>query len=182
LLRRSILTEKLARRGQHVAREYSVDVFELARVADVMDRNPPVAPASLSIAALSARIARGHPLLAGRQGTVLLDDAGQLAGIITRGDIIRILQSGAAATTSALEAAGTEVAVVYPDETLREAIARMLARDVGRLPVVERSNPRHVIGYLGRADILAARLRLHDEEQKRETGPLLSPARPAQER
>ena len=36
-LRRSILTEKLARRGQHIAREYSVDLFELMRVGEVMD-------------------------------------------------------------------------------------------------------------------------------------------------
>ena len=42
LLRRSILTEKLARRGQHITREYSVDLFEFIRVGEVMDRTPPV--------------------------------------------------------------------------------------------------------------------------------------------
>src|ERR1041384_7526034 len=47
LLRRSILTEKLARRGQHIAREYSVDLFELMRVGDVMDMTPPVAPSTM---------------------------------------------------------------------------------------------------------------------------------------
>ena len=61
LLRRSILTEKLARRGQHVTREYSVDVFELARVADVMFRHPPTIPATTTVAELSDRIARGDP-------------------------------------------------------------------------------------------------------------------------
>ena len=44
LLRRSILTEKLARRGQHIAREYSVDVFERLRVGDVMDPHPKAGP------------------------------------------------------------------------------------------------------------------------------------------
>ena len=38
LLRRSILTEKIARRGHHMAREYSVDPFEVHRVGEVMDR------------------------------------------------------------------------------------------------------------------------------------------------
>src|SRR5215472_525897 len=42
LMRRSILTEKLARRGQHITREYSVDLFELMRVNEVMDTAPPV--------------------------------------------------------------------------------------------------------------------------------------------
>lgn len=174
LMRRSILTEKLARRGQHVAREYSVDIFELARVADVMDRNPPLASASTTVAELSERIARGDQTLSGRQGTILVDEAGRLAGIITRGDILPILQNGEGPSTTAIEAASTDVVVTYPDETLRDAIAKMLARNIGRLPVVDRSDPGWVIGYLGRADILAARVRLHDEEERREQGPLFA--------
>jgi CBS domain-containing protein len=64
--------------------------------------------------------------------------------------------------------------VAFPDETLQDVIARMLQRDVGRLPVVSREDPKKVTGYLGRADILAARLRQHEEEEVREKGPLLS--------
>ena len=45
LLRRSILTEKIARRGHHITREYSVDLFTLLRVGEVMDKNPPTIPA-----------------------------------------------------------------------------------------------------------------------------------------
>jgi len=177
LLRRSILTEKLARRGQHIAREYSVDIFELARVGDVMDRTPPVAPADISVAALSDRLAGDDPALARRQGTILLDSAGRLAGIITRGDVMRVLQAGSAATTPAIEAARTDVVVTWPEETLRDALTRMLARDVGRLPVVEGPASAKVVGYLGRADILRARVRLHQEEQLREPGPFPFSAR-----
>ncbi|MDB6128417.1 MAG: Chloride channel core [Verrucomicrobia bacterium] len=171
LLRRSILTEKLARRGQHIAREYSVDVFELARVIDVMDANPPIVRASMTVAALSDRIGAGDPQLSVRQGTIVVDDADRLVGVITRGDIMRILQEGTAAKTTLREIAGADVAVAFPDETLHEAIAKMLKRNVGRLPVVERADPGKVIGYLGRADILAARTRLHEEEELREKGP-----------
>ena len=177
LLRRSILTEKLARRGQHIAREYSVDIFELARVADVMDRTPPTIPATLTVAALADRIAEGDPVLSRRQGAIVLDDGGKLAGVITRADIMRCLQEKAAATTTVLEAAGTDLAVTYPDETLQDAIGTMLKRGIGRLPVVDRADPGRVVGYLGRADILAARTRLHEEEELREKGPLLSRAR-----
>jgi CBS domain-containing protein len=150
----------------------------MARVADVMDSNPPMIPGAITVAALSDRIAQGDPAVSGRQATILMDDAGRLAGIITRGDILRILQKGTAATTTALAAAGTDVVVAYPDETLQEAIAKMLKRNIGRMPVVERTDPGKVIGYLGRADILAARIRLNEEEGLREKGPLLAAARP----
>ena len=129
-------------------------------------------PGTTTVAALSDRIAQGDPALSRRQATILVDDAGRLAGVITRGDILRILQKGTAAATTVLAAAGTDVVVAYPDETLQEAIAKLLKRNIGRLPVVERADPGRVVGYLGRADILAARTRLNEEEELREQGPL----------
>lgn len=176
LLRRSILTEKLARRGQHIAREYSVDVFELMRVSDVMDRQPPMVPSDMTVAELTSRIARGEPGLAGRQGTLIVDAAGRLRGIITRGDLMDALQADPTGSTSVLEAGSSDVARIPPDATLHDAIGLMLKRDIGRLPVVDRNDHDRVVGYLGRADILAARLRRQEEEERREKGPLLGGA------
>jgi CIC family chloride channel protein len=177
ILRRSILTDKLARRGQHIAREYSVDLFEIMRVADVMDPNPPVVSSTLTVAALSDRITKGDPSLSRRQATLIVDDTGRLAGVITRGDIMRALLDGSAGTKTVLETATSDLEVTYPDETLQTAVGKMLKRDIGRLPVVERSEGGKVVGYVGRADILAARMRLHEEEELREKGPLLAQAR-----
>ena len=72
-LRRSILTEKLARRGQHIAREYSVDVFSLVRVRDVMDPHPPRVRSDTTVADLADRIARHDPAVATRHATLLVD-------------------------------------------------------------------------------------------------------------
>lgn len=177
MLRRSILTEKLARRGQHIAREYSVDLFEIMRVSDVMDRNPPMVASSMTVAALSETIARGDSVLSRRQATLVVDASGNLTGIITRGDIMRTLLEGTAETMTVIDAAATDLEVAYPDETLQAAVGKMLRRDIGRLPVVNRSVKGKVVGYLGRADILAARSRLHDEEERREQGPLLAAGR-----
>ena len=58
----------------------------------------------------------------------------------------------------------------YEDETLHDAIARMLRHDVGRLPVVDRANEKRIVGYLGCASIMAARERYHRDEQIRERG------------
>jgi CIC family chloride channel protein len=177
MLRRSILTEKLARRGQHIAREYSVDVFEVARVEDVMDRNPPIVPSGTTVAALSDRIARGDPVLSRRQGTIIVDEAGRLSGIITRGDIMRVIEEGSAESTTVLAAGNTEVEVAYSDDVLHDAVSKMLKHNLGRLPVVMRSNKSKVVGYLGRADILAVRTRLQEEEELRERGPMLGETR-----
>jgi CBS domain-containing protein len=175
LMRRSILTEKLARRGQHIAREYSVDLFELTRVSEVMEEDAPTIPADLSVAQLSDRIASGDPAVSRRQGTLILDKENRLAGIITRGDVVRALQLNRAGGMTVLEAGKRDLVVTYPDELLHDAIGKMLKHDVGRLPVVDRSDPGRVVGYLGRASILAARLRKHDEEEIRERRPAARP-------
>ena len=69
-----------------------------------------------------------------------------------------------------MEAGQRELIVAYPDEPLHDAIVRMIKHDVGRLPVVDRSDPGKAIGYLGRASILAARVRHHEEEAVRARG------------
>ena len=173
LLRRSILTEKLARRGQHIAREYSVDVMELMRVSEVMDHETPTIPSDLTVAALSDRIGQGDAVLARRQGTLILDPQNNLAGIITRGDVVKALRENPSGSMTVLEAGATQLIVAFPDEPLYDAVARMLKHDVGRLPVVERQNPRRAIGYLGRASILSARVRHHEEEEIRGRGPIM---------
>jgi CBS domain-containing protein len=172
-LRRSILTEKLARRGQHIAREYSVDILELTRVGDVMDKDAPTVPAEMSVTELSNLIADGDPDLSRRQGTLILDREEKLAGIITREDILRTMRQSAARTMTVLEAGQTNLIVAYEDESLHEAAARMLKHNIGRLPVVERQDSRQVIGYLGRACIMKAQARFYEEEEVRGRGPII---------
>ncbi len=172
VLRRSILTEKLARRGQHIAREYSVDLFELMRVGEVMDRQPPTVSSKMTVGELSDRIARGDPDVSRRQGLVIVDAGQKLAGIITRGDLLRVLQSAPQGDVPVLEAGKTKLVVTYPDELLHDAIAKMLRHNIGRLPVVRRDRPDRLVGYLGRGEIIAARMRYHEEEESRSKGPL----------
>ena len=170
LMRRSVLTEKLARRGHHITREYSIDPFEFARVRDVMDKNAPLIPATMKLLDLSDCIARGDVYLSQRQGTLIVNEQNQLVGIITRGDIVRALQQNHPARMTALEAGSTNLVVAFPDEPLQVALTKMLNRDVGRLPVVERANQTKVVGYLGRAAILSARMKMHVEENIRQKG------------
>jgi CIC family chloride channel protein len=170
LLRRSILTEKLARRGHHLVREYSVDPFEIHRIGEVMDRGVVTIPETMTVAELSARIAAGDPALSGRQGIPIVDARGELAGIITRSDLMRAMESEPGRAAAVLEAGTRDLIVAHPDELLRDAVSRMLAHDIGRLPIVDPHDRRRLLGYLGRAGIMRARVQLFQEENLRERG------------
>jgi len=169
LMRRSILTEKVARRGYHLTREYSVDPFDLARVQDVMEREFPRISEDMSVADVASKMAT-DPVFASRQAVVLVDEQGALAGIVTRGDIVRAVGAGGAVGKTVAEIGARELIVTYPDQPLNTAIAQMLKEDIGRMPVVDPEQPKRVVGYLGRAAILSARMRFHGEEHVREKG------------
>ncbi len=170
LMRRSVLTEKLARRGHHITREYSIDLLEIMRVREVMDKSVPTIPATMKLFELSNRIANGDVSLTRHQGTLIVDEQNQLVGIITRGDIVRALRQNESAEGTVLEAGSANLVVTFPDEPLHTALDKMLNRGVGRLPVVEHDNQTKVVGYLGRAAILSARMKIHEEENIRQKG------------
>jgi len=102
--------------------------------------------------------------VARHEALLIVDDAGKLTGIVTRGDVLRALDKDSSGAMTVQEAGKTHLVVTYPDELVSEAAAKLLRFDIGRLPVVDRTDERRVVGYLGRAAILAARLlRFHDE-------------------
>jgi CIC family chloride channel protein len=166
----SIMTEKLERRGLRIHQDYEPDVQQQVRVFETMDPEAPTLPAEMRVGELAELIARRDPEVNRHQGMIILDKEGKLCGIITRGDVLRALDKNPDGTMSVLEAGTRDVVVAYPDEVLYEASAKMLRNNVGRLPVVERHDPRHVVGYLGRPGIMAARLRRLEEEHVREPG------------
>src|SRR5262249_37412117 len=95
-----------------------------------------------------------------------------LVGIVTRGDLLRSLQQDPSGRRRALDAGSANPIVAFPDELLHDAIARMLKHNIGRLPVVQRGDPRRVVGYLGRASVMVARSRYLQEEEIRERAKL----------
>ena len=168
--RTSIMTEKLARRGLHIHQDYEADVLQQVPVSETMDQDPSAVPADMTVGELANRIALGEPTVVRHQALLILDKQGRLAGIITRGDILRALENDSEGSTTLLDAGSQRLVVTYPDELLYEAAAKMLRNDVGRLPVVSRQDPAKLVGYLGRSGIMTARLRRLEEEHVREPG------------
>ena len=166
-MRNSIMTEKLARRGLRIHQDYEADIMRQVTVAEVMDSDPPFVSSTMPVTELADRIAHGGTH---REGISIVDESGCLVGIITRSDILRALEQPDSAALTVLDVGSRTLLVTYPDEVIHDALIKMLQNDIGRLPVVRRDEPHKLIGYLGRADILEARLKRLNEENVREPG------------
>ena len=169
-MKHSIMTEKLARRGLHVHQDYEADVFQQVTVGEVMSKKPPTVSAAMKLTELADRIVRNEFQSHQRQAALVLDTAGRLVGIITRGDVLRLLQQHPDDSVTVGEVCTATLVVAYPDESVHDAMVKLLTNGVGRLPVVSRETPHALVGYLGRAEVMAARTRRHEEEHVREPG------------
>jgi H+/Cl- antiporter ClcA len=146
LMPNTIMTEKLVRRGVRVPSEYAADYLDLINVADASSTSVISVQADETLTALRARSAS-------HQGFPVLDVEGNLLGVVTRRDF---LDAAKPETMRAADLITRPPAVIFPDSSLREAADQMVREDVGRLPVVTRENPRKVVGFITRSDLLRA--------------------------
>ena len=165
-LKRSILTEKVARRGYHLSREYAVDPLEILFARDVMRTKVAVLPGASSLREFQ-KVLMDH-----RQSQRLLpvvDEGGALVGVVTRGDLHkRMNEEGEATLRRGLcELVRKETVEVFPDEPLRSVVYRMAEKQVTRVPVVE-PDTRKFLGLVALDDLLKARARHLEEEKRRE--------------
>jgi CBS domain-containing protein len=169
-LKTSIMTEKLARRGLTVPHEYQAAVFSLVRVGEIMNKNIQPLPEDTTVAEL-AEASKGHnPPVDLSEGLPVVSKEGHLVGLVTRGDLLRAFETDPEGKISILEAGSEAPIVAYADEPLQDALNRMLQHDVGRLPVVNREEPKRLAGYLTRTNLLSAWTRQLEEEGVREHG------------
>src|SRR3984885_9384455 len=166
-LKRSILTEKVARRGFHLSREYAVDPLEILFVREVMRTKVAVLPAASTLGEIWNSLRVDH-----RQEQRLLpvvDAEGGLVGVVTRGDLNqRMEQNGDAALERPLgDLVRASTVEAHPDEPLRVVVYRMVEKSCTRMPVVERGT-RKFLGLVSINDLLKARSRHLEEESRRE--------------
>jgi CIC family chloride channel protein len=164
VLKRSILTEKIARRGLHVTREYAVDPLETLLVGEMMQTTVESVTPDLPVGVLRRQI-MAEPRAWAQRLFPVIDKHGALVGVVTRSDLA---DSAEHDPRTAADVMRQEIIVAYPDETLRSIAARMITNSAWRLPVVDRANPRHLVGLVTQRDLLRARERLLNEERRRE--------------
>jgi H+/Cl- antiporter ClcA/CBS domain-containing protein len=154
LMPNTIMTEKLARRGVRVPAEYAADFLDMINVADACSTDVVTVRADEPIGEVRGRVAT-------HQGFPVVDAAGKLLGVITRKNFF---DTALPASTCAADLVTRPPAVVFVDNSLREAADMMVREDVGRLPVVARADPQQIVGIITRSDLLRAHERRLAEE------------------
>jgi CBS domain-containing protein len=166
VMRHTIMTEKIARRGVHVPVEYEPDFLAGVPVRDAMSKTIVTLRAGQTLTEVRQWIdARGPGTR--HQGFAILDgDNGHLAGVLTRRDLLDPQHDGGTALRNLIR---RPPKVVYADASLRDAADHMVNHDIGRLVVLDRTT-RRVIAMLTRSDILAAhRARLREARDAERT-------------
>ncbi len=170
VLKRSILTEKVARRGYHLSREYAVDPLEILFARDAMRTNLVAFPSGGTLEEVRA-ILNGNHRPRGQYLYPVVDENQELRGVITRNGLqqwmVGAAPPGAKSATTLAELV-TDPVVAYPDEPLRVVVYRMAETGLTRFPVVERGDERKLLGMIGLRDLLSARTRNLAEERDRE--------------
>jgi chloride channel protein, CIC family len=164
VLKRSILTEKVARRGFHVMREYAVDPLEATFVREVMETDVFSVEPTRRLSELYEVLGEGSPERRQRLYPVL--DAGvHLVGILPWSAVLAARMDPERLVHEVML---TPLALAYPDEILRAVADRMAAQGVGVIPVVDRADPGHLDGLITQFDLLQARQKLLEEERHAE--------------
>jgi CBS domain-containing protein len=168
MLPRSILTEKVSRRGFHVSREYAVDPLEILFVREVMRTNTVAIAGDTPVDSLRQAL-HGSADRRPQRLYPVVDANRVLSGVVTRKELQTIVEGGGPDSVGAfVERTGRTPTVAYPDEPLRVVVYRMARTGLTRFPVVERGAHGRLIGMIALTDLLTARTKNLDAEERRE--------------
>jgi H+/Cl- antiporter ClcA len=159
LMPRSILTEKIARRGYHIYREYGIDPLERHTVSEVMTREVTTIEAQVSIA--DALRTYFGPQQSHRAFPIVRE--GMFLGMVDRAMLVKHLEAFPAMCVGGLFGENLPV-IALPEETCRIVATRLAVHHLERLPVVKDADSRELLGLVARSDLIKPSRSLFDEE------------------
>ncbi|TAL76230.1 MAG: chloride channel protein [Beijerinckiaceae bacterium] len=165
LMRRDILTEKVARRGHHVTREWRADPFALAQVKDIMATEVQTVPGSMTLHAATGFLTQPtttHPSFP------VVDAESHVLGVLNPPTVMAWRRSGKhrKATLAELFVAHRPPPVAYPDWYIDNLIEQMTNANVAHMPVVSHEDQR-LVGYIAWKDVLRVLSKKREEENRR---------------
>ncbi len=168
-LKRSILTEKISRRGYHLSREYAIDPLEILFVREVMRTNVVALPANTSLDQ-ARELIRPTQKEHGQHLFPIVEQDNQLIGVVSRNHLLKLFEEAPskASTTLLREIVSEFPVVARTDEPLRIVVYRMVETGLTRFPVVDPDNEKRLLGMVSLQDLLHARSRNLEEERARE--------------
>ncbi|HXA46665.1 MAG TPA: chloride channel protein [Burkholderiaceae bacterium] len=161
---RSILTEKIARRGYHIYREYGIDPLERHNVEELMSRKVQTIESKTSI---SNALETYFGLEQTHRAFPVVRD-GAYVGMINRETLLAKVDNPSCTTVADLFGANVPI-MALPDETCRTVATRLAVHALERLPVVTDAYTRQLVGIVSRSDLIKPSLGLHEEEHQHET-------------
>jgi H+/Cl- antiporter ClcA len=154
LMRDSLMTEKLTRRGLRVHSDYEVDPLRTVAIRQIMSSPVGTLPATATVAEARAALAAGR-----HTAYPLVDEGGACVGIVTRSDMLE----GHLADGEPVRAeASLDVAVVSPADPAIAALQVMADEGVDHVPAVEDGR---LVGIVTRTDLLRASSRRFEHER-----------------
>ncbi len=167
-LKRSILTEKISRRGYHLSREYALDPLEILFVREVMRTAVVILPANATLEQ-ARELIRPTQKQHGQHLFPVVEEDKQLIGVVSRHNLLKAFEESHGAVAKPLrEIISGEPVVALPDEPLRVVVYRMVESGFTRFPVVDPSDDKRLLGMVSLDDLLRARSRNLEEERARE--------------
>lgn len=162
LLKRSILTEKIARRGQHITREYTVDPFQLSRVRDVMVGAVEILSADMTVPEAIAAIEQGD-----HRTYPVVDAENRPIAVVSGKDALHWKMTPGADTERLSDRlADRSAAIVHPGDVVAHAANLMLQRHQGCIAVTETETGR-LVGIVTRRDLLKVNAEVIRSEDER---------------
>ena len=152
IMRRSILTEKIARRGRHILQEYTVDALEFLQAGQLMTRDPETLPGSMTI----PEVLRFFADKAQHRSYPVVDEQGRLLGLVSRTDALRWQVGKQEEGRLADLLSDASIQYAYPDTPCGYVADMMVESGIGRVPVVTHED-RRVVGIISRQDLLKVR-------------------------
>ncbi len=167
-LKRSILTEKISRRGYHLSREYALDPLEILFVREVMRTKVVALPADSTLEQARDLIRPGQRPH-GQHIFPVVDSNTSVLGVVSRNHLLKLFEEAQAVASrkTLAEIASGDPVVAFADEPLRVVVYRMVESGFTRMPVVD-SDDKRLLGMISLDDLLRARSRNLEEERARE--------------
>jgi H+/Cl- antiporter ClcA len=162
IIRRSILTEKIARRGRHILQEYTVDALEFLQAGQLMTVDPATIPGDVTL----RDAVRFFEEEAEHRSYPVVDHNGRLLGLVSRTDALRWQVAGSQEGRLAESLSDASTQFAFPETPCGEVADMMVESGVGRVPVIDHGS-RRVVGIISRQDLLKVRSRQRRMEEAR---------------
>lgn len=164
LNRETIYTTKVLRSGVDLGRYEDVDLMRSITVGEAMTHDFPTVPATMPVGELVTKLSKSR-----HHGFPVVDGDGKLFGVVTLADVEKVM-TGEEDNRTVADIATKAPLVAYPNQSLYDALVKLGAKDVGRIPVVDRDDNTKLLGVLRRHDIIRAYRKRLEESAGRDRG------------